>query len=84
MRKYIVPDTIAISDSGFLFMPSTGETFNLNKIGKEIFQMLQKGGTEEEVFKYILDEYDIDKSSFEKDFSDFVAQLQKYTLIKEE
>jgi hypothetical protein len=84
MKRYIIPDTIAISDSGFLFQPATGETFNLNKIGKDIFRMLQKGETEENIFKFILEEYDIDKVSFEKDFNDFVTQLQKYTLIKDE
>ena len=84
MIKYFVPDTIAVSDSGFLFLPNTGETFNLNQIGKEIFQMLQKRVDEEEIFKNIIDEYDIDRGSFEKDFNDFVTQLQKYTLIKEE
>jgi len=84
MKKYIIPDSIGIRDYGFLFQPATGETFNLNKIGKEIFQMLQKGEPEENIFKFILEEYDIDKVSFEKDFNDFVTQLQKYTLIKDE
>jgi hypothetical protein len=84
MKKYSVPETVAVSDSGFLFLPSSGETFTLNHIGKEIFQLIQKGVEEEEIFKYVLDEYDIDSRTLEKDFGDFTLQLQKYSLLKEE
>ncbi len=84
MRKYIVPETLAVSDSGFLFLPNTGETFTLNHIGKEIFHLLQNGLNEEEIVQHMLDEYDIDKPSLEKDLSDFIIQLQKYSVIKEE
>lgn len=84
MSKYIVPETLAVSDSGFLFLPTSGETFTLNHVGKEIFHLLQNGLNEEEIAQHMLDGYDVDKRSLEKDLSDFLMQLQKYSVIKEE
>ncbi|MBI5660840.1 MULTISPECIES: PqqD family protein [Ignavibacterium] len=84
MSKYSVPETLAVSDSGFLFLPNTGETFTLNLVGKEILNLLQDGLSEEEIVKHMLDRYDIDERSLEKDLSDFIMQLRKYSIIKEE
>jgi len=82
MKKYHIPEYIAISDNGFLFLPSTGETFTLNQIGKEIFKMIQAGEDEERIFEHITSEYDVDNSIIEKDFSDFILQLKSYSLVK--
>ncbi|MHC1736492.1 MAG: PqqD family protein [Ignavibacteriaceae bacterium] len=82
MKKYHIPEYIAMSDTGFLFLPSTGETFTLNQIGKEIFKMIQSGENDETIFERITIEYDVDKNIIEKDFSDFVMQLKSYSLIK--
>lgn len=82
MKKYHIPEYIAMSDTGFLFLPSTGETFTLNQIGKEIFKMIQAGENDETIFERITTEYDVDQNILEKDFSDFVMQLKSYSLIK--
>ena len=81
MSIYKIPENLAVSDSGFLFMPSTGETFTLNQIGKEIFRMIQTGTEEEEIVKQIVSDYEIDNNSFEKDLHDFISQLKNYSLI---
>ncbi|RPI76504.1 MAG: PqqD family protein [Ignavibacteriales bacterium] len=83
MSKYLVPSNLAVSDSGFLFMPSTGETFTLNQCGREIFKMIQSGKEFEDALEFISGEYDIDPVSAEKDLHDFLAQLKNYNLIKE-
>jgi len=82
MRKYHIPEYIAISDSGFLFLPSTGETFTLNQIGKDIFKMIQSGKDDDAIFEQITAEYDVEKQTLEKDFSDFIQQLKSYSLVK--
>jgi hypothetical protein len=43
MHNFSVPDSVAVSDSGFLFLASTGETFTLNSIGREMFVHLKEG-----------------------------------------
>ncbi len=83
MSTFRVPDNLAISDSGFLFMPSTGETFTLNPIGKEVLTLLQQQLSTEEIIKRILEEYEIDAGTLENDITDFVNQLKNFSLIKE-
>jgi hypothetical protein len=83
MTKYLIPSNLAVSDSGFLFLPSTGETFTLNMPGREIFKMIQSGKELEDLIEYVTGEYDVDTSSAEKDLNDFLAQLKNYNLIKE-
>jgi PqqD family protein of HPr-rel-A system len=83
MSHFEIPDNLAISDSGFLFSASTGESFTLNKIGNEIISLLHQGKSKEEILNSILDEYEIDKKTFEKDFEDFLSQLKNFSLIKE-
>jgi hypothetical protein len=83
MTKFLIPSNLAVSDSGFLFLPSTGETFTLNMPGREIFKMIQSGKEYEELIEYVTGEYDVDNSSAEKDLNDFLGQLKNYNLIKE-
>lgn len=83
MTNYQLQQNIAVSESGFLFLPSTGETFTLNEIGKNIVKMLQQNLSTSEIYKNMLDEYDIDEQAFDKDFTDFIYQLKSYSLLKE-
>lgn len=66
---------IALSDSGFVFDPSTGDSFSTNPIGLEIIQLLRQGKSEKEIQSKILAAYQVDESTFEKDFYDFLKML---------
>ncbi len=81
MKNFIVPDNIAISDSGFIFLPSTGETFTLNEMGKEIFKLLQAKKSLEEISSEIIKEYDIDEHTLERDIEDFILRLKSLNLV---
>lgn len=78
-----IKSNIAVSDSGFIFNPSTGDSFSANPVGKEIFRMLQKAETEEDIRSHILKTYQIDRVNFEKDYYDFVNVLKSYKLLEE-
>jgi hypothetical protein len=81
MKNYSVPENIAISDSGFLFLPTTGETFTLNEIGKKIFKLLQSKKTTDEIVNELVEEYDVDKLTLERDIEDFILRLKSFNLI---
>jgi hypothetical protein len=83
MSSFLIPENLAVSDTGFLFLPSTGETFTLSSMGIVIFKMLQQRFSSEEILNNLFNEYDADKPSLERDFDDFIFQLKKYSLIKE-
>jgi hypothetical protein len=75
-----VRKNVAISDSGFLFNPSSGDSYSVNPIGQEIIQLLQEEKSESEIMDYILKEYMIDKNTVEKDLYDFLNMLKNYKL----
>ncbi len=72
---------IAVSESGFVFDPTTGDSFSLNRIGLEIIEMLKQGKPDGEILSELLQKYDIDKGSLDKYYHDFIAMLQYYQLI---
>lgn len=76
-----VPESLAVSDSGFLFNASSGESFTLNPIGKEIFLLLKQGETLSAIKGQILEGYNIDAATFERDMEDFISQLKHYKLV---
>lgn len=75
---------IAISRSGFIFNPATGDSFSANSIGQDIIRLLQSEKSIEVVIQSVHEKYSIDKSTLEKDMSDFLYILKTYQIIKDE
>jgi hypothetical protein len=73
---------IATSESGFVFNPSSGDSFSLNIIGAEILLQMKESKSSEEIKKDILNRYEVDKSLLEKDWDDFMAQLKDNNLLE--
>ncbi|MCF8430004.1 MAG: PqqD family protein [Bacteroidia bacterium] len=71
-----IKKNVAISESGFIFNPTTGDSFSTNPIGLEIIRMLKEEKSKDEIRKFILSKYITDDSTFEKDYYDFVMMLQ--------
>jgi hypothetical protein len=70
-----IKKNVAISESGFIFNPTTGDSFSTNPIGLEIIRMLKDEASKDEIRKSILSKYNSDESTFEKDYYDFVMML---------
>lgn len=75
---------IAISDTGYVFDPSIGESYTLNPIGLEIVELLKANKTDSEIKANILDRYDVDEATFERYYIDFIGMLKNYQLAKDE
>ncbi len=72
---------IAVSDSGFVFNSTTGESFSVNPIGVEIIELLKQDLTIEQVNQNLLERYNADIVTIDKDVSDFISLLEQYSLI---
>ena len=72
---------LAISESGFVFNPITGESFNVNEVGYAIINKLKEGAENSEILSFLLSEFDADPNELEKDFNDFINMLQKNKLL---
>jgi hypothetical protein len=75
---------IAISDSGFVFDPLSGESFSLNQIAMEIIEFIKKGNGFEAVSQHILEKYEVDAETFERYYYDFIATLKQFNLTEQE
>ena len=78
-----IKKNIAISESGFVFDPSTGESFSLNPVGLEIIQLIKSGKPYEEITQIMTGKYDVDADTFERYFYDFVATLKQFQLTEQ-
>jgi hypothetical protein len=76
-------ENIAISETGFIFDPNTGDSYTLNQIAREIISLMDKGLNDKEINAAILDKYDVDEITFEQNYYDFKAMLNYFKLIHE-
>lgn len=74
---------VAISETGFVFDPTTGDSYSLNQIGTEIIEMMKQDKSEEFIRDVLLEKYEIDKSNLERYFFDFVTMLREFQLLEE-
>jgi hypothetical protein len=79
-----IKNNIAISDSGFVFNPASGESFTVNPVGIELFNYIKEGKSYDEIRDLVLDKYDTNEATFDKDYQDFVAILEFNHLLEEE
>ena len=75
---------IAISETGFVFNPTTGDSYSINQVGREILTYLGEGRSSAEITSLMTSAYDIDPPSFEKYFYDFISMLKQFELLEEE
>ncbi len=73
---------IAISDSGFVFDATSGESYSLNPIGLEILTFLKDGEPDEGIKEKVIEKYDVDGSTFDLVYFDFIRTLQQFDLLE--
>ncbi len=83
MNKQKISTSLAMSENGFLFLPTTGETFTVNEMGKLILKYLQEGNDQQSIIEAITEEYDVDADDLQRDFVDFMSQLKQFQLVVE-
>jgi PqqD family protein of HPr-rel-A system len=78
----IINKKIAISETGFIFNPTTGDSYSMNPIATEILEMLKKDMSEEEIKNALLEKYDVNKSILQKSYDEFIDALRKLNIIE--
>lgn len=74
---------IAVSDSGFVFDPSTGHTFTVNPSGLCILQWLKEGVEPEVVAQRLTERFEVEPGEDPaRDVQDFLMQLRECGFIK--
>ena len=83
MEHIQLKQSIAISESGFIFHPGSGESFSVNETGLEILELLKKGLSSEDILNSLTDNYEVERTELEKYFFDFISMLKQYHLIRD-
>jgi len=78
-----IKGNIALSDNGFVFNPSTGDSFTLNNTGKEVLMLIKEGKNLSQITELMLEKYDADKITIERYISDFLNDLSVNNLMEE-
>ena len=71
---------LALSDTGFLFDPTTGNTYTLNETGTFLLKLLKEGKSKEEMLEQLLVEFEVDAEQAERDVTDLLLQLREFGL----
>ncbi len=79
----LIKGNIALSENGFVFNPSTGDSFTMNNTGKEVILLIKDGKTLEEITKLMIEKYDVDSTTLERYLTDFVSDLTANNLMEE-
>jgi len=77
----IFTSELTLSENGFLFDHRTGLTYTLNPTGQYIFHRMQQGDQAPEILQGLLQEFDVDETTAQKDLDDFYRQLKEMGLI---
>ena len=72
---------LALSETGFLFDPATGNTFTLNESAIFILKSLKNGLQHREIADSLAAEFEVTASQAVEDVSDALLQLREAGLI---
>lgn len=67
---------LALSDSGFVFDPVTGNSFTVNEAGLAILRRLQRDTTVAQVVADLKEEFEVDAPTAERDVIEFAGHLR--------
>jgi hypothetical protein len=76
-----IKKNIAVSETGFIFNPSTGESYAANPVASEILNLLKQGTAVSSVKEKILATYEVEPLRLEQDWDDFINQLKEANLL---
>jgi hypothetical protein len=77
----IIRKNIATNDLGFVFNPATGDSYSTNPIAALIIKLMKEGKELPEIKKILLETYDTEKTTLEKDLDEFVNTLKENNLL---
>ncbi len=74
---------LAISDTGFVFDPVTGHTYNVNATGLAMLRALKEGASPEAVIEALHAEFDMEpEDDVARDVNELLSRLREHGLVK--
>ena len=73
---------IALSDTGVVFNPATGDSFSVNAVGLELLRLLQSGIDEAALKAKMLERFEVEAHTLDKDYTEFMQLLKQHQLLQ--
>ncbi len=73
---------IAVSETGFVFDPNSGDSFSMNPVGAEILTLLKQEKDFDKIHDAMITKYDVPSGEFDKYFLDFIQTLKQFNLME--
>ena len=73
---------IALSESGFIFDPTTGDSYSVNSTGSKIFELLKEGLSKDQIIEDLLNTFNSDTKQVTEDLDDFLIHLAQLKMIE--
>jgi PqqD family protein of HPr-rel-A system len=70
-------DKLLLNERGIAFDPVSGETYRLIGPAAPLVKLLQTGADNDELLRYLLDEYDVDEATARRDLDAFLHRLEQ-------
>ena len=77
----MIKKNIATNEFGFILNPATGDSFSSNLIAAEIIKLMKDSRSVNDIKKFIVENYDADKLTIEKDVDEFIVSLKENNLL---
>jgi hypothetical protein len=72
---------LAVSESGFVFDPFTGATFNTNSTGRAIIEGLKEGLDRGPLLASLRDAFEVGSEDLERDLDEFLYLLRENGIL---
>ncbi len=72
---------LAINEEGFVFNPTTGDSFQVSETGLVILGKLRDGHSDEAIAQALAEKYEVSLEDAQRDVADFRASLKNLNLI---
>jgi hypothetical protein len=77
-----IKKNIATSENGFVFNPSTGDSYSGNAMATFILAAMKNGKQEAEIKQSIIEQYDVTAEQLNRDWEDWILQLKEANLLE--
>ena len=72
---------LAVSDSGFVFDPYTGNTFSINASGRTILEGLRQELSREQIVELLRQRFAMGQEDLNRDVDDFLGILRREDIL---
>jgi PqqD family protein of HPr-rel-A system len=74
---------LALSEDGFLFDPTSGQSYTVSDTGLFIIKGLKQGQKEDEIARELTEAYDVNSDEARQDTLDFISHLKSHRLLQD-